>query len=230
LAASIKNAAKAKTALAGHSQAIERARQQVTIAETKAEEARSGIDAARHTFEGQLAEAIAHGAPLPATSSAIKAAETAAADAQRIAEATAIAHDRLRADLRAHEIEVHLADNDIAAAVNAVLAPLAEEMLARAEAARCTLFQCAAVLNFLRAPGGDPTFQWRDSEWKLSLDSGDKRRAPMAEIGKRIEKFLFRFRQDINTRADETRRAWERARTALKSSASAALPPLPGET
>jgi hypothetical protein len=227
----IKAAAKAKAKLAGRHAAIERARQQASIAQAKAEEARSGVDAARYAFEGQLAEAISHGAPLPATSSAIKVAETAAADAQRIAEATAVACDRLRADLRNVEIEEHLSRNDIATCVDQIIAPLAERILERGEQARRTLFECAAVLNFLARPDDAFRFDqfWKPDEWRVSSEAGAKRRAPMGEVNERIARFLAHFRQDIDLDVERTLAAWKQARAALKLDPSATMPALPGD-
>jgi hypothetical protein len=229
----IKAAAQAKATLAAHVQAIERAREQTYASERKVEAARADAAAAKSAYAGELAQAVAARAPaIPGTPKALRAADAKVVDAERTAEATATARERLRADLRSCEIEVFLADNDVVAAVNAVLAPLAERILEQGEMARRTLFRSAAVLNFLRAPDGDPRsdFFWKPGDpWKLSHDAGEKRRAPMAEINKRIELFLNRFRQDIETNAEEVLRAFKTARQSLKSDANAALPPSPGE-
>jgi hypothetical protein len=227
LAAAIRAVAKAKATLAAHVQAIDRAREQTYASEREVEQARSGVDAAKTAFAGELADALARGAPLPATSAAVKSAEAAVVEAQRTAESTATARERLRADLRSCEIAVFLADNDVVAAVNAVIAPLAEQILEQGEAARRTLFRTAAVLNFLRAPDGDPRsdFFWKPGDdWKLSHDAGEKRRAPMAEINKEIERFLARFRQDIDTNAIETLQQWRAWREMLKRDANATPP------
>jgi len=232
----IKSAARAKAALAAHVAAIERAREQTYASERKLEAARGEAAAAKSAYAGELATAAAaRAATMPGTPKALRDAAAAVVDAERTAEATATARERLRADLRSCEVEVFLADNDVVATVNAVAAPLAEKMLAQGETARRTLFQCAAVLNFLRAPDGDPRsdFFWKpDDDWKLSLDAGKKRRAAIdeRELGKRIEQFLNGFRQDLDTNAFETLQQWKTWREALKTDANAPLPSLPGET
>jgi hypothetical protein len=168
LAAAIAAEKKAKAKLAGHHAAISRAGEQLVESERKVEAARANIDIARHDFEGEMAAAIAAGRAIPATSQVLGRADAAVVEAERTAAAVRAARDRLRADLRSHEIELYLAQNDIIAAVNAVLAPLAEQILEQGEAARRTLFRSAAVLNFLRAPDGDPRddFFWKPGETK----------------------------------------------------------------
>jgi hypothetical protein len=151
---------KAKAKLAGHVQAIQRAEQQIGVSETKVGEARTNIDAAKTAFAGELADALARGAAMPATSSAVKAAEAAVSDAGRTLDAVRVARDRLKSDLRTHEIDLHLAEMDVAAAVDGCLIPTVEKLLALGEAARVQMWQCAEILNELRAPGGrDPYFR-----------------------------------------------------------------------
>ncbi|HEY6394040.1 MAG TPA: hypothetical protein VIX12_01410, partial [Candidatus Binataceae bacterium] len=125
----IKAAARAKAVLASHQAAISRAGEQLAASERRVEELRSGVDVARHAYEGELADAVARGAPLPATGAAVKAADAAVADAERTAEAVRVARDRLRSDARGHEIEAHLAAVAVAAAADAVLAPSVASIL-----------------------------------------------------------------------------------------------------
>jgi hypothetical protein len=149
LNAAIKGAAKAKLALAEHQQAIRRAGEQLAESERQVEKARASVDAARHNFEGELAEAIAAGRAIPATSQVLGRADAAVAEAARTAEAVRAARDRLKADLRSVEVELRLADLDVLCKVNALTAPSVERLVVEAERASATLTRASAVLRYL---------------------------------------------------------------------------------
>jgi hypothetical protein len=224
----IKTAALARERLAAHGQAIERAREQVAVAEAKLAEAEAAAAAAKSGFAEALANAVAAGRKLPSESAALRAADAKVVGAANVRDAVRTAHEKLKADLRNVEIDEHLSRNEIATAVDQVLAPLATQLLERAEAARRTLFQAAAVLNFLRAPDDAHRSDlfWKPNEWKTAWHAGDRRRAPMLEVNKQIENFLAKFRQDIDTGADATLARWRAARQALKNDSTAPLPEL----
>jgi hypothetical protein len=233
LDAAIKNAAKARAALAAHQAAIARAGEQLAESERRVDTARAGIESARHAFEGEMAAALSAGRAIPATSQVLGRADAAVVEAQRTADAVRAARERLRADLRSCEVDNHLAKNDIATAVDQIMAPLAAKMLAQAEAARRVLFESAAILSFLAHPDDAFRFDqfWKPDEWRVSSDAGKKRRAAIDdEVRKGIEAYLAHFRQDIGLDVHRTLDAWKAAREALKTDASAELLKLPGET
>jgi hypothetical protein len=231
LAGAIRKAQLASERLVAHKAAIDRCHTQVATAEKHAEAAHAKIATAQDQYADELAQAVASGAAtLPTESAVVRAATTKADDADRTAQAVRTALTKLQSELRACEVDVFLADNDVIVAVNSLVAPIAEQMLARGEAARRTLFECAAILNFLRAPRGDPRddFFWKPGDdWKLSHHAGEKRRAPMAEVSKGIEAFLARFRSDVGLDVHRVLGSWEAARQALKKDAAAALPRVP---
>jgi hypothetical protein len=233
LATAINRAKVARERLAAHRAAIDRCHTQVAVAEKNAEAAHADIATAHDQYADELAHAVASGAEtLPTESVVVRAATTKADDGDRTVQAIRVALAKLTSELRNCEVDVFLADNDVIAAVNSLIAPIGEKMLEQGEMARRTLFECAAILNFLRAPGGDPRsdFFWKPGDdWKLSHDAGKKRRAAMDEheLDKRIGDFLARFRQDIGLDVHRTLDTWKQAREALKADAGAPLPALP---
>jgi hypothetical protein len=220
---------KARARLDGHHQAITRAGEQLAESERQVEKRRAGIDAAKTAFAGELADALARSTPLPATSALVASADAAMLDAERSAEAVRTARDRLKADLRNVEIELHLSEVDTIAATNAALAPSIAKLIALAEASRVTMYQCAAILQEVRARRAD-TFTWRENEWKASWAAGDRRR-PMDALKDQIDRFATRIHnKDLDTNTDQVVAAWRAVVEQLRTDPSAALPALPGET
>jgi hypothetical protein len=71
-----------------------------------------------------LAEAVVdNAAALPTESAAVRAATAKADEAERTAQAVRTALTKPKSDLRACEVEVHLADAGVMIAVNTLLAP-----------------------------------------------------------------------------------------------------------
>jgi hypothetical protein len=228
----IKAAAKARSRLEAHRAAIQRADEQVTASEQKVEQAQAAAAAAKSAYAGELAQAVAaRAATMPGTPRALRDADAKVADAQRTAEATVIARDRLKADLRSVEIETHIiGEVDVAAAVDAALVPSVEKLIALGEQSRVVMWRCVGILNELRAPGGrDPYFRWAESEWREQSDAG-KRRDAMIPLRDQIDRLQMRIHYNREAGVDEVISSWRLAVAQLRvDPIGAALPPLPGE-
>jgi hypothetical protein len=231
LDAAIKAAAKAKERLAAHGAAIRRADQQVTASERKLEELQAALAAAKSGYAGELARSVAAGAAvIPGTPKALRDAETALADAASTLDAVRIAAIRLKADLRGVEIDLHLAELDVMAALDAALAPSIEKLVALAEHGRVVMYQCAAILGELRSGAGrDPYFRWAESEWREQSDA-NKRRGELRALAEKIDALALRIHnKDKDTGIAEAVAAWRGAVARLRAEpTSAELPPLPG--
>jgi hypothetical protein len=223
---------KAKAKLAAHHAAIKRADEQVTASERKLEELQAESAAAKSAYAGELAQAVAAAAStIPGTPKALREAEVKVGDAEKTLEAVRVARDRLKGDLRGVEIDAHLSEMDVAAAVDAALAPSVEKLLALGEANRVTMYQCVAALSELRSGAGrDPYFNWSESEWRERSDA-NKRRAAMLPLRDEIERLGMRVHyKDQNTGVDEVITAWRAAVARMRvDPQGAALPPLPGD-
>jgi hypothetical protein len=220
LSTAIENAARAKETLAAHQAAIERARQQIGIAEAKIEECRTASVFARTSFEGEMAEALAHGRAVPATSRVLSRADAAVLDAQRTAEAVRVARDRLKADLSSHEAGVAAKERAVLREVNELLRPSVERIVADAERGRALLTSCAAVLRYLaglNSTGAGSSAADREPD--------DAIPAALRERVRSLSSFAqFNLPSEVVALID----TWRAARRALRSNAGAPLPPLPG--
>jgi hypothetical protein len=225
LAASIKNAAKAKAALASHQQAIQRAGEQLAEAERKVEQARAGIDAAKTAFAGELADALARGSQMPATSSAVRAAEAAVVDAQRTAEAVRVARDRLKADLSKCEADVTSAEKTISAQIAAVTSPAIEELVAHAEQALSDLSRYAAVLRYLSSPDDDPADRGGGHGRPIRLAAELHTRVTNLLNSRSVSLLQFNLSDEVRTLVQQ----WRETRARLRANADLPLPPLPGD-
>jgi hypothetical protein len=241
LNAAIKGAAKAKLALAEHQQAIRRAGEQLAESERQVEKARASVDAARHNFEGELAEAIAAGRAIPATSQVLGRADAAVAEAARTAEAVRAARDLLKADLRSVEVELRLADLDVLCKVNALTAPSVERLVVEAERASATLTRASAVLRYLTSlnmTGVGSSAADREVDdaalaglpWSVREAARAAKQVVPAELEARA-RALSQFAQ-FNVPADVVQLVdqWRSARYVLRTDPNAALPELPDAT
>jgi hypothetical protein len=241
LAAAIKKAQVARERLSAHGQAIERARQQVTVAETELEAVRVDAAAVKAAYAEQLAQAVTDGAPLPVSSSAVRNADAKVLDATNAVSAIHIARDQLKESLHPAEVDVVVADADVIIAVNALLAPEIERLVVRAEAASQALIGGCAVLDYLRRMNltgagsnasdreiDDAAFPWSEREAVQRA----KQVIP-TELEERARSLSESYRgTQFNLPPDVLQlvAAWREARARLRAAADAALPPLPGET
>jgi hypothetical protein len=248
LAAAIKAAAKTKAALAAHQAAITRAGEQLSLAATKVEQARAGIDAARHAFAGEMADALAAGRAIPATSSALKMADAAVTDAERTASAVGVARDRLRSDLRNLEIDVSIADLGIIAEVNKLGWPSLEAVIERIEASLAIAISGFALFSFLNSSlGAGANERVYVNETGLPFSETQRISAARQQAAQRIPPELqervrtlfalarvFCFPGDFHANANLPQDAralvdaWRSCREQLRRDSSAALPELPG--
>jgi hypothetical protein len=217
--------------------------------ERKVEQARAGIDAARHAFAGEMADALAAGRAIPATSSAVKMADAAATDAERTASAVGVARDRLRSDLRGIEIDVSIADLGIIAEVNKLAWPSLEVLVERCEKALAIAIPGFAVLSFLNSSlGAGANERVHIDERGLPFSETQRISAARLKAAQRIPPELqeraralfvsarvFCFPGDFYANANLPKDArafvdaWRSCREELRRDGKAELPKLPGE-
>jgi hypothetical protein len=127
LAVAITKAKKAEAEYERHREAVGRARELVRTSKAKLESASATIEAAKETDVQDLAEAISTGGS--STARALRKARTAETEAADDLELAQTAAHTLWADNTA-EREVERAGTVVSAAIAAMLAPVAEELLA----------------------------------------------------------------------------------------------------
>ncbi len=129
LAQAIGEARKAEAAVEAQHAAIERARTLVEAAAVKCEAAEAAVAAARAHHAEQVASALKASSEVRAPA-AMRVARSALADAEDELQAGRTAEERLQSDLADLEDAARWHRNNVAAAVNAVLAPIVRQLLA----------------------------------------------------------------------------------------------------
>jgi hypothetical protein len=105
-----------------------------------------------------------------------------------------------------------------------VLAPIGEELLARARETKAELFALLQVLSVLTDEAtAAPLF----SSEIARLNAADARRGPVAELRDQVLKFSLEAAPGDWARAKESAEPWRRARLALQNDPDAPVPELP---
>jgi hypothetical protein len=208
LAHAIDDAREAREAVERHRAAIERTRSSLRVAEKTLTVAEKGVEEARAAHAQALADAAASDTTPPA--SGVQAARQLIVLAQDEIEALKGALAQLRADLPAWENAVREADIAVEAAISAVLAVKAQQVLDKArEIARGLSPLRNALAALLKDhPSGAADY--------LAFERGRK---PLAETQAAVAAFF----QTINA-VDNKNDTWKQAREALREDAQAPFP------
>jgi hypothetical protein len=190
---------------------IDRARGGVRAAEAVAKEAEVEIVKSRQLHAKALAEAAAGDTVPPA--SGIHKARNAAVEAQDMVEATKAALEDLKAGLPTVEAAASESNIAVEAAINAILAPHARQLLNKGMELKCQLAPVVAALLALSndTPAGKPHNQYLDAA---------KMHKPLAEVRKDVQAFFETFNKFDRGGADP----WASARARLRADPNAELP------
>jgi hypothetical protein len=207
LAAAIKTAEEARAAADRQKAAIERTRSSRLRATAAVKVAEEGVGKAQEAHARAIADAAADDAAPP--TSGMRAARQAVVDAQDEADALKAAVEELKARLPDFEAAAREADIAVEAAISAILAVQAQQLLAKADAIAREL---APLRNALFA-------LWKDNpSGTVDLLAFQRGRAPLAEV----QTAVAAFSEAVN--AIDKSDLWEQARDALRSNAYAPLP------
>lgn len=222
LAAAIEAKASADRAAEVGRAAVARATRLAGEADAALEKATAIVDRARERQADAAADAAITGASPPPASviHTARAAETEARDALEAAQ-TALA--RVRARLPELEEAGRHAGNQLHAAVNAILAPVAVRILAEAERLKSQYISTITLLRFLRCP---EDFSNPNSHREITRDVKE-REAPLADIAEASNNFLSRcFDRGAldGWKRDPALDPWREFRDRLMSDADAIMP------
>jgi hypothetical protein len=211
LASALQAQVKSDEAVSRQRAGIDRARGGVRAAEAAAKDAEKAVTKAREAHAEAIAAAAANDAAPPA--SGVRAARQAQVDSEDEVEAAKAALDQLRGDLPTVEAAAREANIAVEAAINAILAPHARQLLAKGMELKCQLAPVVAVLSALSndTPAGKPHDQYLDAA---------KMHKPLAEVRKDDQAFFETFNKFDRGGADP----WVSARERLRADPDAALP------
>ena len=210
LAVAIKDARKVRDAFERHRLGVERTFQAVIAAEAALEKATAGVAKAQEAHVAAIAHAASAGTATPR--SKVPAARQAAADAADELEAQKAALTQMRNDLPNWGREVAAADVQAEAAISAIFAPLAENLIERGEKILAKLTPIRNALATLRGEasplGHDAALAFEDA------------RKPLVFTMEMVSAFLTNSRAIERVQLD----LWAEARALLRTDAYSPLP------
>ncbi len=205
LAKAIDEQRKAEAVKVEAAAAIRRAEELIAAADVKLATATAVVADAREQDAQRAAAAIRAAAPHMATTGATKSARAAEQEAADSVDVAKAALARLQVDLQGATEAARLKTNAVAVAINGVLQPVVEALLAQAQQHKITLAICMAAAGQIldeAARYGAPLIGREQLEWLGAAGSLDL-------AGERITAALT---------------AWQQALAALKKDAAAPLP------
>ena len=201
-------------------QTIHRARDMLRDAEAKLGMAGEALESARSQHAETLAEAAQTGTGVPRGNTPLRAARQQLSDSEDEASAARTALEQLQGDRG--DDRVALAENAVLTAVAAVLAPVGEELLARARRTKAELLILMQTLYEITNPEerGVPLFGGEIQ----TLNARDARAAPLASLRDQVLKLSLEATRDEWAAARETAARWKEAKLALRTDSDAGLP------
>ena len=208
LAAALKEAERAHQAVDRQRGGIGRARAAERAAETAVTAAEEAVKTAQQDHAAALANAAADDAPAPA--SGVRAARRAATDAADELGAVKGAMAELKANLPGLIEAARAADVAVEVAISAILAPVARQLLVRAQAVQRLFMPLRSALFalFESVPAG--------MDESLAFE---RARRPLAGVRADVAKF-FETLEAVDRQVDP----WREARELLRANAYAELP------